>query len=193
MSLKRKASFSALSPINTVTVVAGSSRMVEDPPRHLHSRTRKRFRDDRPDEKVVYENTLRWLFSAQKHQHGPAPPIVQDEDEDADMDSVPLPPSEITDPRQQTLHKFFHTYHASSSLPHSNDTTDQRTHHTSQSTSILLHNCNHIIASPGMSSESSSSSSASQFASAHADMGMESSSDDSGQDSNRWAGALAWA
>ncbi|GIJ82735.1 hypothetical protein Asppvi_001246 [Aspergillus pseudoviridinutans] len=193
MSLKRKASFSALSPINTVPVVAGPSRMVEDSPRHLHSRTRKRFRDDRPDEKVVYENTLRWLFNAQKHQHGPAPPIVQDEDEDADMDSEPLPPSEITDPRQQTLHKFFQTYHASSSLPHSNDTTDRQTHHTSQSKSILLHNCNHIIASPGISSESSSSSSALQFASAHADMGMESSSDDSGQDPKRWAGALAWA
>jgi hypothetical protein len=192
MSLKRKASFSALSPVNTMPVVAGPSRMVEDSPRHLHSRTRKRFRDDRPDEKVVYENTLRWLFNAQKHQHGPAPPVGQDEDEDEDMGSEPLPPSEITDPRQQTLHKFFQTYHASS-LPHSNDTTDRQMHHTSQSKSIPLHNCNHIIASPGVSSEGSSSSSASQFASAHADMGMESSSDDSGQDSKRWAGALAWA
>jgi hypothetical protein len=141
---------------------------------------------------MVIENTLRWLFNAQKHQHGPAPPVGQDEDEDEDMGSEPLPPSEITDPRQQTLHKFFQTYHASS-LPHSNDTTDRQMHHTSQSKSIPLHNCNHIIASPGVSSEGSSSSSASQFASAHADMGMESSSDDSGQDSKRWAGALAWA
>lgn len=191
MSLKRKASFSAMSPLNTMPVVAGPSRIVEDSPRHLHSRTRKRFKDDRPDEKVIYENTLRWLFNAQKHQHGP-PPVVQDEDEDEDMDPEPLPPSEITDPRQQTLHKFFQTYHASSSLPHSNDPADPQMHHTSKSESIPLHNCSHIIASPGVPSEGSPSSSASQFASVHADMGMESSSDDSGQDSKRWAGALAW-
>ncbi|KZF24182.1 hypothetical protein L228DRAFT_281285 [Xylona heveae TC161] len=36
--------------------------------RDLNSRTRKRFRDNRPHENVVHENTLQKLFAAQQHQ-----------------------------------------------------------------------------------------------------------------------------
>ncbi|MCJ1365023.1 hypothetical protein MMC16_004142 [Acarospora aff. strigata] len=37
-------------------------------PRHLHSRTRKRFRDSRPEESVLYKNTFEKLFAAQQQQ-----------------------------------------------------------------------------------------------------------------------------
>lgn len=59
MSLKRKASFSAMATPNLAPVVAGPSVVMEDvPQQHLHSRTRKRFRDDRPDEQTVYRESF---------------------------------------------------------------------------------------------------------------------------------------
>jgi hypothetical protein len=36
---------------------------------HLNSRTRKRFRDNRPDETTIHQNTLSKLYSAQKYDH----------------------------------------------------------------------------------------------------------------------------
>ncbi|OKL64600.1 hypothetical protein UA08_00111 [Talaromyces atroroseus] len=98
MSLKRKASFSRES---------FHDRAMEDVPRHLNSRTRKRFRDARPDEQTVYANTLRILYQAQKE------PIVSNPPDE----STP-PPSkpEAPDPRQQTLLKFFQPAPAPSSL-----------------------------------------------------------------------------
>ncbi|KAK4124239.1 hypothetical protein N657DRAFT_571791 [Parathielavia appendiculata] len=44
-------------------------------PSHLHSRTKKRFRDSRPSEDEVYQHTLDVLYSAQRRPHElhPAP------------------------------------------------------------------------------------------------------------------------
>ncbi|EFR04476.1 hypothetical protein MGYG_07484 [Nannizzia gypsea CBS 118893] len=78
--------------------------------------TRKRFRNDRPDEQAVYDNTLRWLFSAQKQaeNHGLYPePITSIDDslesveedssfQEDSMTSLPKP-----DPSQKTIHHFF--------------------------------------------------------------------------------------
>ncbi|KAF2192099.1 hypothetical protein K469DRAFT_716587 [Zopfia rhizophila CBS 207.26] len=43
----------------------------------LNTRTRKRFRDNRPDERVIHENTISKLFSAQRN-HPHAEPILSD-------------------------------------------------------------------------------------------------------------------
>ncbi|KAJ5131043.1 uncharacterized protein N7515_007082 [Penicillium bovifimosum] len=98
MSLKRKASFTAL-PTSQGVPAPSEWGMAINGNTHLHSRTRKRFRDDRPSDEVIYQNTLRWIFSAQKQ---PQP---------TDMDTMDSEPTSETpepvDPRQQTLHRFF--------------------------------------------------------------------------------------
>ncbi|KAJ5748589.1 uncharacterized protein N7511_010285 [Penicillium nucicola] len=99
MSLKRKAEFAVPS---SPSIPAPEWGMLIDGNNHLHSRTRKRFRDDRPSDQVIYQNTLRWIFSAQKQQVS-APTVEMDT-----MESEPaLETPEEVDPRQQTLHRFF--------------------------------------------------------------------------------------
>lgn len=100
MALKRKASFSLIASPNAADTVPGEFTSIDETPKYLNSRTRKRFRDNRPDDEIVYQNTLRWLFSAQQLPH-PDPPA----DEDTSTEPLPLP--ETIDPRQQTLHRFF--------------------------------------------------------------------------------------
>ncbi|KAJ5234857.1 uncharacterized protein N7469_004025 [Penicillium citrinum] len=99
MSLKRKASFSAMP--SSPFAPASSDWDMTDSSKHLHSRTRKRFRDGRPNDEAVYAKTLRWIFSAQKQQNE-APIDSCDED----MDSEPTS-AETVDPRQQSLLRFF--------------------------------------------------------------------------------------
>ncbi|CRG88048.1 hypothetical protein PISL3812_05074 [Talaromyces islandicus] len=105
MSLKRKASFSSYQLSNGPELY---SRPVDNTPQHLGSRTRKRFRDNRPDEQIVYEKTLRMLYDAQKR------PISSNPEE-----QIPLTPppcdADALDPRQQTLRKFFQPLPAPSS------------------------------------------------------------------------------
>lgn len=61
MSLKRKASF----PPNVAQAIAGPSVLMDDAPsQYLNSRTRKRFRDDRPDDKTIYGEPLEYHVSA---------------------------------------------------------------------------------------------------------------------------------
>ncbi|KAJ5574368.1 uncharacterized protein N7459_008795 [Penicillium hispanicum] len=102
MSLKRKASFPAL-PSSLLAPTPSEWGMTGDS-KHLHSRTRKRFRDGRPSDEVVYEKTLRWIFSAQQQQQDSAPLEQSDEAMDAEP-TIPSP--ETVDPRQQTLLRFF--------------------------------------------------------------------------------------
>lgn len=54
MALKRKASFSAIASPNALVTAPGELMMIDETPKHLNSRTRKRFRNDRPDDEVVY-------------------------------------------------------------------------------------------------------------------------------------------
>ena len=161
MGLKRKASFS-LSPTSTVTTLSLSPGNTPQPlpfhhfhsqysrdwaspepyfahgmlsdstPLHLNSRTRKRFRDGRPDKETIHQNTLSMLFAAQKHQQhqqsshaygygperdphrdglltpspSPAPPRRQ-LNIDNDNASATAPPSQ-KEKAQQTLSCFFH-------------------------------------------------------------------------------------
>ncbi|KAL6231275.1 hypothetical protein BDW75DRAFT_220550 [Aspergillus navahoensis] len=102
MSLKRKASFPNIATQQSPQT-AIDRRFIDDSPKHLHCRTRKRVRNDRPDDEEVYDKTLRYLFTAQQRvQQMPTPPT--DPELDADMEPE-APPT--VDPRQQTLLKFF--------------------------------------------------------------------------------------
>lgn len=56
MSLKRKASFSAMP--DGLSVPASGEWAIVDSSKHLHSRTRKRFRDGRPSDEIVYGKFL---------------------------------------------------------------------------------------------------------------------------------------
>ncbi|KAJ5919777.1 Ribonucleoprotein LSM domain eukaryotic/archaea-type [Penicillium verhagenii] len=103
MSLKRKASFSA-APSSPFVPMSCELDMV-DSSKHLHSRTRKRFRDGRPDDEVVYEKTLRWIFSAQKQPS--AVPMDTSEEMMQELEASSFPSSETADPRQHTLLRFF--------------------------------------------------------------------------------------
>ncbi|KAL4924136.1 uncharacterized protein BDV17DRAFT_221395 [Aspergillus undulatus] len=106
MSLKRKASFPTIaSPQSPQNAIDRS--FMDDSPKHLHCRTRKRVRDDRPDEQTVYDKTLRWLFTAQQRvQQIPTPPADQDEDME------PESPTPVVDRRQKSLLQFFRPAHS---------------------------------------------------------------------------------
>ena len=62
MSLKRKASFIAL-PSSPSAPAPSEWGMVIDGSPHLHSRTRKRFRDDRPSDQVIYRKCFPGVLS----------------------------------------------------------------------------------------------------------------------------------
>jgi hypothetical protein len=56
MSLKRKAEFTAV-PSSPSAPAPSEWGMMIDGNTHLHSRTRKRFRDDRPSDQVIYRTS----------------------------------------------------------------------------------------------------------------------------------------
>ncbi|EEP77491.1 predicted protein [Uncinocarpus reesii 1704] len=88
---------------------------MDETPRHLNSRTRKRFKQDRPDEQSIYDKTIRWLFSAQKklyHQEEESTPATAN-----DETLVDVPPSSLPDPNQRTLRSFFQPVRHSSYVP----------------------------------------------------------------------------
>ncbi|KLJ12850.1 hypothetical protein EMPG_12150 [Blastomyces silverae] len=126
MGLKRKASFTTItsprshssstyhnqtSPI-PMPFLGTATITVDEPPRHLHSRTRKRFRNDRPDDQSIYDKTLQWLFSAQRKPNVPqnnlestlVASMADDVLNEQQPSSSPPPP---LDPSQQTLQRFF--------------------------------------------------------------------------------------
>ncbi|KIW42746.1 uncharacterized protein PV06_06262 [Exophiala oligosperma] len=88
---------------------------------YLSSRTRKRYRDNRPEEEIVHENTLRKLYDAQRLHLDDALPISEvvnldgqgdiqvEEEDDVDMtdgtDNPGLPRSPQRN--QRTLESFF--------------------------------------------------------------------------------------
>ncbi|OAL52716.1 hypothetical protein IQ07DRAFT_381151 [Pyrenochaeta sp. DS3sAY3a] len=65
------------------------------------NRTRKRFRDNRPDERVIHENTLNKLFSAQRN-HPQASPIPSDT-----LIAQQLPAQTTVKSQRSTLHSFW--------------------------------------------------------------------------------------
>ncbi|OJD21204.1 hypothetical protein ACJ73_07458 [Blastomyces percursus] len=129
MGLKRKASFTTItsprshssptyhnhnhnhnqtSPI-PMPFLGTATITVDEPPRHLHSRTRKRFRNDRPDDQSIYDKTLQWLFSAQQKpnisQNTPESRLGASTADDVPDEQQQSPPP--LDPNQQTLQRFF--------------------------------------------------------------------------------------
>ncbi|KAJ5103277.1 hypothetical protein N7532_003806 [Penicillium argentinense] len=103
MSLKRKSTTFDAMPSSPFAPTSGDWDMT-DSSKHLHSRTRKRFRDGRPSDEAVYAKTLRWIFSAQQQQNATAMDAC---DESMDSETTFDASTEIVDPRQQTLHRFF--------------------------------------------------------------------------------------
>ncbi|KAJ5094233.1 hypothetical protein N7456_010094 [Penicillium angulare] len=101
MSLKRKVSFSGAS--SSPFASASCDIDMIDSSKHLNSRTRKRFRDGRPNDEVVYEKTLRWIFSAQQQQNE----VSMDTSEETMEEATSLENPEAVDPRQQSLLRFF--------------------------------------------------------------------------------------
>ncbi|KAK0906958.1 hypothetical protein LTR91_015432 [Friedmanniomyces endolithicus] len=65
---------------------------------HLNSRTRKRHRDDRPDEQKVHASTISRLYEAQR-KHKDAEPVP------SSQSIVPAPAHER--PQKSTLHAFW--------------------------------------------------------------------------------------
>ena len=77
---------------------------------HLNSRTRKRLRDNRPDEETIHQNTLSRLYAAQqRHEH---PPEQQD-------DNSPLTPSPT--PSRASLARAESTTSTTSTRTHSKE------------------------------------------------------------------------
>jgi len=111
MGVKRKASFTTIASPRGTPCCPETIVTIDETPKHLHSRTRKRFRDDRPDDETIYENTIRLLFSAQKESLSSS---LSSPDESTTFSSPPSSP-EPMDPRQPTLLKFFQP----SRVPHS--------------------------------------------------------------------------
>ncbi|KAJ5846794.1 hypothetical protein N7534_010463 [Penicillium rubens] len=189
MSLKRKASFTALPPSPSVPAPSEWGMMI-DGSTHLHSRTRKRFRDDRSSDQVIYQNTLRWIFSAQKQQES-----TQATDMDT-MDSEPtLETPEAIDPRQQTLHRFFQQKpQQSSSFRPSRQALAPRANETALVREDVLRLQAFNQMSSDSSSESNSPESNQMSADVDMDMDMDSGSGSDGLDqaSKNWAGGMAW-
>ncbi|KAL1998560.1 hypothetical protein VTN02DRAFT_5967 [Thermoascus thermophilus] len=187
MALKRKASFTMIASSEATPSFPGTVAMLDEPPRHLNSRTRKRFRNDRPDDQTVYENTLRWLYSAQKKQqqvasHNPM-------DEDTSMNPEPSEP-EPFDPRQQTLHKFFQPARAvssstnASSVPQRADSMDLRNDHAMRDAAET--------GSATSAVESGSGSPSSQIMDLETYLEMECRQDGSECADQRWVGGVGW-
>ncbi|EGD98673.1 hypothetical protein TESG_06153 [Trichophyton tonsurans CBS 112818] len=175
--MKRKASLSTiLSPrsstsfydrtVSPIPCSIGDAMVIDDTPQHLHSRTRKRFRNDRPDEQAVYDNTLRWLFSAQRQaeNHGLYPePITSIDDslegleedpsfqEDSTTTSLPKP-----DPLQKTLHHFFRPASAPARVSLAEANGNNATPNNSTDTNPSLSASTHVMSSQVPSSSSTS-------------------------------------
>lgn len=69
----------------------------ENVPSHLNSRTRKRFRDNRPDESKIHATTYQRLFSAAR-----SPPLTEHSTPTQTVHTPPSPPE-----RQSSLHSFW--------------------------------------------------------------------------------------
>ncbi|CAI7587328.1 unnamed protein product [Penicillium glandicola] len=190
MSLKRKASFTAL-PTSPSVPAPSEWGMMIDGSTHLNSRTRKRFRDDRPSDQVIYQNTLRWIFSAQKQKES-----TQVTDMDT-MDSEPtVETPETIDPRQQTLHRFFQqTPQQSSPFRPSRQALAPRANETAlDQEDLLRRQAFNQMSSGDSSSESNSPGSNQMGVDVDMDIDMDSRSGSAGlgQAHKNWAGGMAW-
>ncbi|MCJ1237649.1 hypothetical protein MMC14_005636 [Varicellaria rhodocarpa] len=75
-------------------------------PSHLHSRTRKRFRDGRPGESIIHENTYNLLFSAQRSPT-PTPAHPRTPSLPSPMTTPPQHHQKRVSSSQSSLHNFW--------------------------------------------------------------------------------------
>ncbi|SMY23270.1 unnamed protein product [Zymoseptoria tritici ST99CH_1A5] len=75
---------------------------------HLNSRTRKRHRDNRPDEESIYASTIHKLYDAQR-QHPHASPIYSETNTMNSTSTVPA--------QRSTLHSFWRIPKAPATVP----------------------------------------------------------------------------
>lgn len=139
------------------------------------------------------ENTLRWIYSAQKQQQ-PDATTANDE-----MDSEPTLEPEVADPRQQTLHQFFKAPQQSSTFRPSRQALAPRANETAlASEDSSRYQAFSQINGTGSSSASESNSPGYPQMGADVDMDMEmdtdsrSGSDGSNQTPNNWIGGTSW-
>ncbi|KAJ6110639.1 hypothetical protein N7486_002874 [Penicillium sp. IBT 16267x] len=186
MSLKRKASFST-APSSPFVPVSCELDMV-DSSKHLNSRTRKRFRDDRPDDEVVYAKTLRWIFSAQQQQTA----IQMDISEEKMEEASSSPSSEPVDPRQHTLLRFFQprTQPAVQFKP-SREALVPRANETSMTQDEALRRAAFQQMTVGAGSSESETMST-RFNQMDIDMDMDTDESSEGSNSSPNTGAIAW-
>ncbi|CEI63903.1 hypothetical protein FVEN_g9198 [Fusarium venenatum] len=109
MAHKRKRSISELcaspssvssfdSPPRVSNSITNPFAIMTSTPLHLHSRTMKRTRDNRPSEEMIHQRTLKMLYSAQSQTQQPEAPSepMQTETQTTRPESA-----------QQSLHRFW--------------------------------------------------------------------------------------
>ncbi|KIV78060.1 hypothetical protein PV11_09822 [Exophiala sideris] len=108
-------STSTISPTNGIAYPSWNISAVP----YLTSRTRKRYRDDRPEEEIIHENTLKKLYDAQRLHLDEALPMSeviafeeQEQDDpvrqDTEMSDKPVPELPISaQDSQKTIESFF--------------------------------------------------------------------------------------
>ncbi|KAH7048369.1 hypothetical protein B0J12DRAFT_113462 [Macrophomina phaseolina] len=67
--------------------------------KNASGRTMKRFRDSRPDERLIHESTLRRLYNAQREQPNASPMPYEEPPDAAESDKLPV--------QKSTLHNFW--------------------------------------------------------------------------------------
>jgi hypothetical protein len=118
-----RSGWSSLEPCSASGILHSSaySSIDVNTPAHLNSRTRKRLRDNRPDEETIYQTTLSKLYAAQKHdaqpenQDHPTPPAPSPTPSQASLTNLDSTTSITNSTTQQkekgqaSLHAFFGT------------------------------------------------------------------------------------
>ncbi|KAK3989695.1 hypothetical protein QBC44DRAFT_326966 [Cladorrhinum sp. PSN332] len=106
--------FDAIAAMDTARRGFFSARI--STPSHIHSRTMKRFRDNRPSEELVHQRTLNLLYSAQQQHNQPSnltPEISVTPTPVAPQ--TPLRTTQTSGPQQRSLHSFWNLPSSSSS------------------------------------------------------------------------------
>ncbi|KAL4869262.1 hypothetical protein BDV12DRAFT_168190 [Aspergillus spectabilis] len=184
MSLKRKASFPSISSPQSAQAIFDRP-FVDDSPKHLHCRTRKRVRNNRPNDQTVYDTTLRWLFTAQQRVQ-PMPSTPADQDEDME----PEGPTAV-DHRQQSLLRFFRPIQPSRQ-PCPSTPVGQFPGEPSRCGNETLQGHDVGSVSPAATSDSGTMSPAAQLVDRDMDMDMDLGSGESDQNPRQWTGSLGW-
>ncbi|KAK7547647.1 hypothetical protein IWX50DRAFT_666539 [Phyllosticta citricarpa] len=90
-----------------------SQQQQPQPRENISGRNLKRFRDDRPDERIIHaESTLRRLYDAQRHVSAPNAPSETDISAPGAPVSVSVaaqfPQQQLVPVQKSTLHQFWH-------------------------------------------------------------------------------------